>query len=339
MITVGVSIMTQLKSFKVAETAVVILIVYVIFGKHAYNFVLKVTTPIPATSRCGSNDRINDEDLGLTFVPNPMSFRNECRDVMKMLYSESTPGSYEVTAEFQRRTSTCAMKCSELFRTPETRNFDMSSVYRRQKSTFFTFVNETLSKHPQSGGDSYYFPEQYRALHFLAGMSEVRTVCETGFAAGRSSFAFLTANPDVVVHSFDLGEFKYTQLIAEYLHTLFPRRFFVHFGDSKKTLPTFIAENPNVRCDVMFVDGDHAFDACRSDLRHFSTLAQPKGRNFVVFDDYPRLGGVGDGYGRAWELAVQAGVIRERMRCTRQEMDGYQRGFTIGSFVKCDVGA
>ena len=277
-----------------------------------------------------------------TTASSTVSRKPLCEDLYRLMARRDVRTNSSAIDELQTLSAdACTPECDDiLFRTPETRRFRMSDDFRRRSAQFFAFVDKTLKLYPQDGADSYAFPVQYRALHFIAGLPFVRTVCETGLAVGRSSFNFLTANPHVVVHSFDDGRFEYARRIAEFLRRRFPRRFFAHFGDSRRTLPALITaaatgdDDVDFRCDVMFVDGDHRYDAGRSDLLNFAVVARRLDGNLVVFDDYPRRGGAGNAYGRAWEQAVGVGYVRERMRCRHTERDGYQRGFAIGSFVK-----
>ena len=106
----------------------------------------------------------------------------------------------------------------------------------------------------------------------MASLKFVRTVCETGFNYGHSSFNYLTANDKAVVHSFDIGSHPYTKHMADYLSAKFPGRFFIHYGDSAASLPEFVQKNPDIRCNLIFVDGWHSYPVAKSDLENFMKI-------------------------------------------------------------------
>src|SRR5258708_40338955 len=64
-------------------------------------------------------------------------------------------------------------------------------------------------------------------LFYLAELTRRRNaklIAETGFNAGFSSFAFLSANPDARVTSFDIGTHVYTKSAKRYIDKKFPGR-------------------------------------------------------------------------------------------------------------------
>ena len=54
-------------------------------------------------------------------------------------------------------------------------------------------------------------------------------------------------------------------------------------GDSKKTIPNFFKNNPNLYFDVITVDGDHSLYGAKIDLRN--VLDKLKIGGILVFDD------------------------------------------------------
>ena len=121
-------------------------------------------------------------------------------------------------------------------------------------------------------GNSGLYRYQYRLYHWLAGLPWVNTVCETGFNAGHSTLQWLTGNDHATVYSFDIGSHYYTRPMAYYLNRTFPGRFLIIFGDSLTTLPRFAAIHPEVKCDVILVDGGHSHSVATADLRNFRKL-------------------------------------------------------------------
>ena len=54
-------------------------------------------------------------------------------------------------------------------------------------------------------------------------------------------------------------------------------------GDSTITIPTFKSLHPDFRCDVIFIDGGHAYEVALADIRNMASLAGPD--RWVVVDD------------------------------------------------------
>lgn len=211
-----------------------------------------------------------------------------------------------------------------------TPNISMSPLYERLRVNFELAAQNAI--HGENAeGHSAQIDAQYKTIHYATSQSHVRTVCETGFNLGHSSFNYLTANKRLVVHSFDLGKYGFTWRMSAYLKRKFPNRFFIHFGDSTDTIPIFMEENPGLQCDFILVDGGHVYSEARSDLRNFAMMANLQG-NLIMLDDYPT--NWGEGFGRSWDEMIHAGIINEIMRCTCAHDDGTQRGFTIGRVVK-----
>lgn len=223
--------------------------------------------------------------------------------------------------------------CNDLF-SPGTdaHFFAMSETFKSLAPKFESAVNQSaLSENIE--GYTYQQPTQYRALHYMASLPSIRRICETGFNLGHSSFNFLTANPDAVIHSFDLGEHKYAHKMATVISVMFPGRFFVHFGDSRITIPAFVRANPQFQCDMIYVDGGHTYDVARADLLNLAVIANTNIDNIIVFDDYPTLKAFSRPFGWAWEDLRRWGIVSEAMRCSFSDKQ-FQRGFVIGQVIR-----
>jgi len=201
-------------------------------------------------------------------------------------------------------------------------NLTMSNTYTRLVSEFLAQVRKVKD---DADGHSYEVSQQYSAMHYLASFPFVKTVCETGFNAGHSSFNYLTANNETVVHSFDIGNHPYAYTMANYLKEKNGGRMIAHFGNSMTTIPKFRKENPSLRCDIMFVDGAHNYPVASQDVKHFVAMANRQ-HNVIIFDDYPTC--CTDPLGRAWNEFVDLGKIVEVMRCSLKA--NTVRGFSIG---------
>lgn len=214
------------------------------------------------------------------------------------------------------------------------KSYNMSTSYYSRHQAFLEAVETSLlSTGENLEGHSGLLKEQTMVLHYLSGHSFVRSICETGFNSGHSSFNYLTANPNASIYSFDLGAHNYSHLMHAYLNRSFHGRINMRFGNSEHTIPQFVEENPDVKCDVMLVDGGHNYDVAHADILNFSRMANLQ-RNVIVFDDFPTGGG--GQLGKAWSHAVKKGIVTELMRCPFKVLpvDQVDRGFIIGKFIR-----
>src|SRR6218665_310870 len=231
------------------------------------------------------------------------------------------------------------ISCNDLFTDSPANTFKMSTRFDLLYQEFDSEVNSSVGgkKGPVAGfyeGHSQLLPEQYKALHYMAGLKFVRTICETGFNYGHSSFNFLTASDKAVVHSFDIGSHPYTKQMANYLSAKFPGRFFIRYGDSTASVPEFVQKNSDIRCDLIFVDGCHSYPVAKSDLETLMKIASND--NIIVMDDFPTTSYQGVQYGKAWEELVAKGSIEEIMRCKFREIvskHASEAAFVIGRAV------
>jgi hypothetical protein len=173
-----------------------------------------------------------------------------------------------------------------------------------------------------------------RAVRFdrlLMSMPFVHTVCETGFNAGHSAFNYLTANPRLVMHSFELGQYGYSARVAQNLSEMFPGRFVYHVGDSCKSVPEFIAKNPSVKCSLISVDGGHVYPVALADALNLASVADIENGAIIAFDDYPSP----NNHGPAWDYVVKLGYVEEVSFCRFTHKGGLRHapGFAFGIVV------
>ncbi|MDJ0392938.1 class I SAM-dependent methyltransferase [Rhodococcus sp. G-MC3] len=147
-------------------------------------------------------------------------------------------------------------------------------------------------------------------LNYLAALAArpgTRLICEVGFNAGFSSWAFLNASPSTVVYSFDLVDYAYSAAAKSHIDELFPERHFLIGGDSHSTIAAFAQLHPDMRFDVIFIDGDHSLDGARADLADLRALATRD--TVVIMDDVMPWLWYGEGPTSAWHEAIDAGSI------------------------------
>ncbi|HPX36854.1 MAG TPA: class I SAM-dependent methyltransferase [Mycobacterium sp.] len=152
-------------------------------------------------------------------------------------------------------------------------------------------------------------PEELLYLATTAQRSGARLIGEIGFNAGFSTQAFLRAAPDARVISFDLVEHGYTKVAKKIVDEKFPGRHTLIAGDSTKTVPEFAGENPDLRFDLVFIDGGHAYEVARADIMNMMPMCTAK--TLVVIDDLTPWLKWGKGPHRAWTEAIEAGFVRQ----------------------------
>jgi len=146
--------------------------------------------------------------------------------------------------------------------------------------------------------------------------SSRKTVCEVGFNAGHSALLWLLGGADRVI-SFELGQYNYSHVAAEWLLARFPGKLHLVMGDSVHSVPTFHAMFPNEKCDIVLVDGGHYFEPAWKDLLHFKDLVDigPGGAidnsGHVLLVDDTEMSEVGAAWAQAQAqgLAVQDGTV------------------------------
>ena len=126
----------------------------------------------------------------------------------------------------------------------------------------------------------------------IASLPVIRTICEIGFNAGHSASLWLLANPTARVFMFDLFEHKYSKLNEVFLRREGERlgvknvneRLFTINGSSIETVPKFAADRPDVKCDLLSVDGGHFGDIPLKDMQNMRRLANHDFHVLVVDD-------------------------------------------------------
>jgi len=157
------------------------------------------------------------------------------------------------------------------------------------------------------GGTSFFLNLLHRKRDLVTKYQETTTVCETGFNLGHSSLLWLQANPRVKVISFDLGIHPYVKPSAEYINQYFPGRLTLIIGDSRETLPRFSKANPNIKCDLFFVDGGHENDIPQSDMFWAIAMLNKTNTNSRILIDDLHLPDVREVY----DLTIQHGLLKE----------------------------
>lgn len=131
-------------------------------------------------------------------------------------------------------------------------------------------------------GHSGQIPEQTEALGKLADHMSHRSILEIGFNAGHSADTFLSHSLAHVT-SFDLEARDYVRSAKKYIDEKYPSRHTLIVGDSTKTIPLYIKENPNKKFDLIYIDGGHTQEIAYADLMNCRELAHSN--TIVIMDD------------------------------------------------------
>jgi predicted O-methyltransferase YrrM len=139
--------------------------------------------------------------------------------------------------------------------------------------------------------------------------TNARLVGEIGFNAGFSSYTVLASCPQAKVVSFDLCEHAVSRAAKRLMDRKFPGRHTLICGDSRETVPSFAAENPDVRFDVAFIDGGHEYEVAKADIDNMRALCSPD--TAVIMDDLTPWQSWGKGPHQAWGEAIEAGAVSQ----------------------------
>ncbi|MGG1518925.1 class I SAM-dependent methyltransferase [Paenibacillus oryzisoli] len=128
-------------------------------------------------------------------------------------------------------------------------------------------------------------------LYAAAKLIKPTNYLEIGVRRGRSLCTVVRGNPDVNLFAFDMWVENYAGMEnpgPEYVnHELqkLGHRGHVQFinGNSQETIPQFFKENPELKFDLITVDGDHSEEGAFEDLQNVIPRLNIGG--VIVFDD------------------------------------------------------
>lgn len=156
----------------------------------------------------------------------------------------------------------------------------------------FDFIGEyTAKKNRNRESDLYkrvgcFFRPNYERgilIHNLIKRFEMKSFLEVGFGRGYVSFcaakAMCDSGSDGVVHSVDPN---FNEELLKQLTKVFPREWFERLNLMKGTLSDALPDLEGKNFDMIYIDGDHRYDAVKSDWENV------RGRydKFLLFDDY-----------------------------------------------------
>jgi hypothetical protein len=119
--------------------------------------------------------------------------------------------------------------------------------------------------------------------------------------------AFLSADSDVQVVSFDIGCHEVVGPAKEFVDAQYPGRHELIIGDSIWSVPEYRIQQPETSFDIVFIDGGHDYEQVRDDISNMKVLSHPE--TSVVIDDLTPWFWWGEGPTRAWSEAISQGLI------------------------------
>lgn len=148
-----------------------------------------------------------------------------------------------------------------------------------------TITSEELQK-----SFHYLYPDELPELKRLASLLPPNPVIiNIGAGAGTSGLAFMETRPDAMLFTIDiedrdspLGSLFSERKVFEKagLSHLKGKQWVQVHGDSKEVMWLF--DNDSV--DLVFIDGDHSYEGCKSDIENW--IPHLKGGGFLVIHDY-----------------------------------------------------
>lgn len=225
-------------------------------------------------------------------------------------------------------------------------NFDLHNIYDQLERNALKFDKRIE-------GNIGNIPDQTNIYRKLAFIRKAKTICETGFNAGHSAASWLYySDPGAIYYGFDAGSIfhEYPEQNAPLLNRLMSRngkdRVFVTFGDSSKTLPTFVRRNRStMKCELVHIDGGHFGAVPKSDLWGMFKLSNRS--TLLIMDDIHCTAKWCKQPVKEWEKAKKQGWIKEN-GCRQyrynevskvfefvplQEKGKFPRGFCWGKYL------
>lgn len=142
----------------------------------------------------------------------------------------------------------------------------------------------SLSPAHSSGNEGYMTESQKKQfISWLELHPNIEMVAEVGLNGGHSAENFFLHCPALKkLISFDIQEHAYSEVAVEYLKKKYGERFYFVGGDSTITVDQFANGSKKMICDLVYIDGGHAYDNVIQDIVHCKGLA---GKDTVLWID------------------------------------------------------
>jgi hypothetical protein len=119
--------------------------------------------------------------------------------------------------------------------------------------------------------------------HCLIEKFDLSSILEIGFGRGYSTFCMARAMCDLNIDGqITTVDPNLNEDFLKQLYSIFPKQWFAKINFIKATAESFYEENPNESYDLIYIDGDHRYEAVKIDWNY----AKSHFNKFVLFDDY-----------------------------------------------------
>lgn len=157
-------------------------------------------------------------------------------------------------------------------------DFDVIGEYTAKK-------NRTRDNKSYRTTGCYFRPNYERGIlmYYLTRKQEYNTILEIGFGRGYAAFCMAKAMCD---HGID-GKItcvdpNFNENFINQLTQIFPKDWFDKIEFIKSTSDDYFKNNPNKEFDFIYIDGDHRYEAVKSDWENSKNVFNKA----LLFDDY-----------------------------------------------------
>jgi predicted O-methyltransferase YrrM len=143
-------------------------------------------------------------------------------------------------------------------------------------SEYLTWEGFELS--PSAVGQEPYVTDGQKKqfIDLLEKNPQITTVLEIGFNAGHSAEIFLENCKKLETFiSIDLDTYPYTNYAIDYLGAKYPGQFYFIQGDSLDKVPALPELFPDIKFDLIYLDGNLSYETCLQDIENLQSFAHP----------------------------------------------------------------
>ena len=176
-------------------------------------------------------------------------------------------------------------------RQPSTANNVLSVLEALEPDSYSVYVSAYLKEGREKFGADWSYLDILNVLVACSELIQPRAYLEIGVRRGRSIAMVASMTPKTDLYGFDMWMANYAGMEnpgPEFVESELRKigasgKIELVSGNSHETLPDFFARHPELKFDLVTVDGDHSDEGAREDL--LSVLPRVAQRGALVFDD------------------------------------------------------